>query len=100
MAHLITDEAGPGSTSIAQSTRSGKCGQDLCADDKHVEWIWAPESLPELRELGRLQRASGVLAQFGMTTEEDTVPTSKQAKLVSKLVSERRANQPPKKGER
>ena len=46
--------------------------------------------------------ASGILAQFDIATEEDTVPTSKQAKLVSKLLSERRADQPrkPEKGKR
>ena len=60
------------------------------ADDNHVKWIWAAESQPELRELGRVFRASGVLTQFGVATEEDTVPTSKQAKLVSNLLSERR----------
>ena len=38
-----------------------------------------------------------VLAQFGIAKEEDTVPTSKQAKLVSKLMSERRADQPSKR---
>ena len=50
------------------------------ADDK----MWAAESRPELRELGLVLRANGVLAQFGIATEEDTVPTCKQAKLVSK----------------
>ena len=43
-----------------------------------------------------------MVTQLGIATEEDTVPTSKQAKLVSKLVSERRVDQPrkPKKGKR
>ena len=45
------------------------------ADDNHVKWMWAAESRPELRELGRVLRACGVLAQFGIATEEDTVPT-------------------------
>ena len=72
------------------------------ADENHVKWIWAAESRLELRELVRVLRAGGVLAQFGIATEEDTVPTSKQAKLVSKLLSERRADQPRKseKGKR
>ena len=77
-------------------------GAFVPADDNHVKWILAAESRPELLELGRVLRASGVWAQFGIATEEDTVPTSKQAKLVSKLLSERRADQPrkPKKGKR
>ena len=68
------------------------------ADDNHVKLMWAAESRPELRVI----HASGVMAQFGIATEEDTVPTSKQAKLVSKLLSERRADQPrnPLKGKR
>ena len=68
----------------------------------HVKWIWAAESRPGLRELGRVSRASGLLTQFGIATEEDTVPTSKRTKLVSKLLSERRVDQPrkPKKGQK
>ena len=72
------------------------------ADDNRVKWIWSAESRPEHRELGRVLRAGGVLAQFNIATEEDTVQTSKEAKLVSKLLSERTADQPrkPKKGKR
>ena len=60
----------------------------------------AAESRPDRRVLGRVLRASGVLTQFGIATDEDTVPTSKQANLSSKLLSERRVDQPrkPKKG--
>ena len=43
--------------------------------------------------MGKVLRASAVLAQLGIATEEGTVPTSKQAKLVSKLLNERRADQ-------
>ena len=59
-----------------------------------VKWIWAAE--PELRELGRALRGS----RSCIAVEEDTVPTNKQAKIVSKLVDERRAgqNQKSKKG--
>ena len=55
------------------------------ADDNRVKWTWAAESQPELRELGRASRATRVLTAFSIAPEEDTVPTSKQAKRVSKL---------------
>ena len=63
------------------------------ADDNHIKWIWAVESQPELRDLGRALRGSGVLSQIGIAVEEDTVPSNKQSKIVSKLMDERRAGQ-------
>ena len=118
VAQLITDEAvktapDPGKQVLLNLRAVGneaKTSTDVraprCvvvpADDNHVTWIWAAESKPELRELGPVLRAGAVLAQFGIATDEDTVPTSKQAKLVSTLLSERRVDQPrkPKKGKR
>ena len=35
-------------------------------DDKHVKWTWAAESQPELREMGRALRGSGVLSKIGV----------------------------------
>ena len=118
MAQLITDEAvktvqDPGKQVLLNLRALGnaaKTSADMratrCfvvpADDNHVNWMWAAESRPELRELGRVLRAVGVLAHCGIATEEDTVPTSKEAKLVSKLLNERRADQlrKPRKGKR
>ena len=50
----------------------------VLADDNHVKWIWAAESQPELREMGRASRGSGVLSKIGVAVEEDTVQWSKQ----------------------
>ena len=63
------------------------------ADDNHLKKIWTAERQPELRELGRALRGSGVLPQIGITVEEDTVPSNKQAKIVSKIMDERREGQ-------
>ena len=63
------------------------------ADDNHVKLIWTAESQAELREMGRALRGSGVLSQIGVAVEEDTVPSSKQAKIVSTLMNERRKGQ-------
>ena len=112
VAQLITDEAvktiqDPGKQVLLNLRAVGntaKTSADMratrCfvvpADDNHVKRIWAAESRPEPREWGKVHRPGGALAQFGIETEEDTVPTSKQAKLVSKLLNERRADQPRK----
>ena len=100
VAQLITDEAvktmqDPGKQVLLNLRAVGnaaKTSADMRATRCFVEWIWAVESRPDLRELGRVLRASGVLAQFGTATEEDRVPTSKQAKLVSKLLKEGQTN--------
>ena len=84
VAQLITDEAvktaqGPGKQVLLFPCAVGsaaKTSADMratrCivvpADDNHVKLIWAAESRPELRELGRVLRAGGVLAQFGIAT--------------------------------
>ena len=51
--------------------------------------------------MGRALRGSGVLSQIGIAVEEDTIPSNKQAKIVSKLMNERRTGQTRKfkKGE-
>ena len=63
------------------------------ADDNHVKRIWTAESQPELREMGRALRGSGVLSKIGVAVEEATVPSSKQAKIVSTLMNDRRKGQ-------
>ena len=101
VAQLITDEAvktaqDPGKQillNLRAVRNAAKTSADMRAtrcfvvptDDNNVKLMWAAESRPELRELGRVLRAGGVLAHLGIATEEDTVPTSKQDKIVSKL---------------
>ena len=65
-------------------------------DDNDVKWIWAAESQPEHRVMGRALRDSGLLSQIGIAAEEGTVPSNKQAKIVRKLMNERKADQTQK----
>ena len=65
---------------ISTELRATRCFV-LPADDNHVKWIWAAESQPELREMGRALRGSGVLSQLALRLRKTLYCRTSRPKL-------------------